>query len=285
MRIAISHTTAYHTDTPARTTQALRLTPPSLPSQKVLSWAVWVEGAGAAARYVDAFGNQVELVASSGPVAAVVITAEGVVETVDTAGVVGFPPDAAVPGVCLRDTALTLADAAIRAFAVSCRRETVLATLHAVLDGLHAQVAYETGTTESTTTAAAAFAARRGVCQDHAHIFIAAARTLGVPARYVTGYLVTEAAEDAAHHAWAEALAPELGWVGFDPANGQCPTERYVRLAVGLDAAEAAPVRGIRQGSAAERLTVSVAVAEQTQSQSQSQSGGRSGTQSQSQSQ
>jgi len=118
----------------------------------------------------------------------------------------------------------------------------------------------------------AAFASRRGVCQDHAHVFIAAARSLAIPARYVTGYLLTDGGDAVAHHAWAEALAPDIGWVGFDAANGQCPTERYVRLAIGLDAIEAAPIRGVRLGAARERLEVSVAVAEQGQSQSQSQS-------------
>lgn len=103
MRIAVSHTTRYHSDTPARAIQALRLVPATLRSQKVLSWQVRVEGAGATLRYVDAFGNQVELVASHGPVAEVAITAEGVVETADTVGVVGFPAeDLLVPAACLR---------------------------------------------------------------------------------------------------------------------------------------------------------------------------------------
>ncbi len=270
MRIAVTHTTSYHSDTPARAVQALRLVPRSLRGQTVLSWQVRVEGAGGGLRYTDAFGNAVELMASHGPTTSVVITAEGVVETEDTAGVVGFPPEAVVPAVCLRNTALTEADDAIRAFAATCRRETALATLHAVLDGLHAAVAYETGTTGSFTTAAAAFAAKRGVCQDHAHIFIAAARSLGLPARYVTGYLLTEEADAVAHHAWAEAMTPDLGWVGFDAANGQCPTDRYVRLAAGLDAAEAAPVRGVRLGAGSETLQVNVGVqASQSQSQSQ----------------
>lgn len=270
MRIAVSHTTSYRSDPPSRAIQALRLVPPSLRGQKVLSWQLRLEGAEAGLRYTDAFGNQVALAASHGPVAEVTITAEGVVETQDTAGVVGFPAEAVVPAVCLRETALTAPDDAIRKFAVSCRRESALATLHALLDRLHETVAYVPGSTASTTAAAAAFAAKRGVCQDHAHIFIAAARALGLPARYATGYLVTDEARAAAHHAWAEALAPDIGWIGFDPANGQCPTDHYVRLAVGLDALEAAPVRGVRLGGAVEQLRVSVEVsASQSQSQQQ----------------
>jgi transglutaminase-like putative cysteine protease len=275
MRIAITHATTYHSDAPGRAIQALRLTPATGRGQKVVSWQVRVAGAGPGLRYVDAFGNLVDLMASRGPVADVEIVAEGVVETSEVAGVVGFPAEGIVPAVCLRATVLTEADDAIAAFAGECRREGVLATLHAILDGLHAAMEYDTSATNSLTTASDAFAAGRGVCQDHAHVFAAAARSLGIPARYVTGYLVTDAAEAVAHHAWAEALAPDLGWVGFDPANGQCPTERYVRLAVGLDALEAAPVRGVRLGGARERLSVSVAVAEQSQSQSQSQGQGQ----------
>jgi transglutaminase-like putative cysteine protease len=260
MRIAVLHTTSYRAATPSRAVQALRLVPASLRGQTVLSWQLRIEGAEAGLRYTDAFGNQVALATSHGPVAEVTVTAEGVVESEDTAGVVGFPPEAVVPAVCLRETALTAADEAIRRFAASCQRESRLATLHALLDGLHADVAYVPGATASDTTAAAAFAAKRGVCQDHAHIFIAAARALGLPARYATGYILGDAAEAVAHHAWAEALAPDLGWVGFDPANGQCPTERYIRLAVGLDAPQAAPVRGVRLGGAGETMVVSVQV-------------------------
>ena len=267
MRIAITHTTTYHGDGATRAFQALRLTPPTCRSQTVLSWQIRVADSGAPLRYIDAFGNSVDLVASLGPVADVEIIAEGVVETIDTAGVIGRTDEAMVPAVCLRETPLTLPDAAIKAFAEECRGADTLATLHAIMDRLHEQVAYDTSATSSNTTAAAAFGARRGVCQDHAHIFIAAARTLGIPARYVTGYLLTDGADAVAHHAWAEALAPMIGWVGFDPANGECPTERYVRLAVGLDAIEAAPIRGMRLGASSERLAVSVAVAEQSQEQ------------------
>ncbi|MBN8890137.1 MAG: transglutaminase family protein, partial [Rhodospirillales bacterium] len=135
--------------------------------------------------------------------------------------------------------------------------------LHALMGAVHGRVAYVVDATTQQTTAAAAFADGRGVCQDHAHIMIAAARALGMPARYVTGYLLLEGDEaeaSVAHHAWAEAWVEELGWVGFDAANCLCPTDRYVRLAVGLDAASAAPIRGVRRGTGAEHLCVDVAV-------------------------
>jgi transglutaminase-like putative cysteine protease len=124
------------------------------------------------------------------------------------------------------------------------------------------------GATDSHTGAAEALADGKGVCQDHAHIFIAAARTLGIPARYVTGYLVmADPGPAAAHHAWAEAYVEALGWVGFDVANRMCPTERYVRLAAGLDAGYTAPILGSRRGGAGETLDVSVAVQQQSAQQ------------------
>jgi transglutaminase-like putative cysteine protease len=85
-------------------------------------------------------------------------------------------------------------------------------------------------------------------------------RTLGIPARYVSGYLTHGFGHEAhaASHAWAEAFVDYLGWVGFDPTNGTSATEAYVRIAVGLDYAEAGPVRGVRNGGGLETMTVIV---------------------------
>jgi transglutaminase-like putative cysteine protease len=125
------------------------------------------------------------------------------------------------------------------------------------------RIAYRPGTTHVGTTAAEALAGGAGVCQDHAHVFIAGARSLGVPARYVGGYLCLEENEEEqqAGHAWVEAYDPARGWVGLDPANGVLPGERYVRTSVGLDYASAAPVRGVRRGKGYETLQVGVQVA------------------------
>ena len=101
-----------------------------------------------------------------------------------------------------------------------------------------------------------------GVCQDHANIFISAARLSGLPARYVSGYLMmNDRVDQDATHAWAEAcMSNDLGWVGFDVSNGVSPDERYVRIAVGRDARDAAPIDGLRMGSADEKLIVSLQV-------------------------
>jgi transglutaminase-like putative cysteine protease len=168
--------------------------------------------------------------------------------------------------VFLKETAQTKPDAAIRALAEAVAGKDTLERLHALVGAVRDRVEYVPGATDQHTGAAEALADGKGVCQDHTHIFVSAARTLAIPARYVTGYLVLDgngASTASAHHAWAEAWVEGLGWVGFDVANRVCPTDRYVRLACGLDAAYAAPVVGSRRGGETETLEVSVAVQQQ----------------------
>ncbi len=143
--------------------------------------------------------------------------------------------------------------------------------MHALLARVHADIAFDTDPTHSATTAAQAFALRRGVCQDLTHIFIAAARTLGVPARYIGGYFhrADGVVQQEAGHAWAEAHIDGLGWVAFDPANCLCATEAHIRVAAGLDYLGAAPIRGMRYGGNSEALYVVVRV-DQASRQTQS---------------
>jgi transglutaminase-like putative cysteine protease len=139
----------------------------------------------------------------------------------------------------------------------------ILATLHALMKAINSEITFVVGETDATTTAAQAFSNKRGVCQDLAHIFITCARTLGVPARYAGGYFLrTDTVAQDAGHAWAEAHIDGLGWIGFDPANGICITERHVRVAIGADYLDAAPIRGMRIGGAGETLAVSVDVSQ-----------------------
>lgn len=267
MRIAISHATTYRYDgAPVHAVQALRLTPPGGVGQRVLSWQVMAPGIDSAASYTDAFGNLVHITATRGSDSFQVM-AQGLVETTDTGGVVGRTDEAATPALFGRTTPATAASDAINALARRVQAADPLSSLHTLMTAVHEEVAYVLDATTPQTTAAAAFAERRGVCQDHAHIMIATARSLGIPARYITGYLLLDDAENGdgaavsvAQHAWMEGWVAELGWVGFDAANNLCPTDRYVRLAVGLDALSAAPIRGIRRGTGAEQLEVAVAV-------------------------
>ncbi|MGQ7794318.1 transglutaminase family protein [Faunimonas sp. B44] len=267
MLLSIRHTTRYAYAAPGSfAVHRLRLTPAGNRMQRIVDWRLEAPGLEAAAEYTDGFGNRTHLVASAEPHSEWAVTAAGLVETEDQGGLVGMPEEAASPAVFLRSTPLTAMSAEMEAFAHGIQGATTLAKLHALLEGIAGHVAYDTDATHSGTTAAEAFERRSGVCQDHTHIFVAASRRLGIPARYVTGYLhlATEESE-AAHHAWAEAWVEDLGWVGFDAANGICPTEHYVRLACGLDAPSAAPITGVRRGGGGERLDVDVVVQQQQQ--------------------
>ncbi|MCY4396635.1 MAG: transglutaminase family protein [Rhodospirillaceae bacterium] len=269
MHLRIESATTYAYDRPPRhSTQYLRLTPQSGPGQTVGRWDISAPGALTA--WNDMFGNRCHTLSVERPGPALEIAVAGTVETRDTAGILPPSPADALPdAVYLRDTGYTGADHGIADFAEpwrdACRADR-LAGLHELMTAIHAEIAYVEGATSVLTTAGEAFAERRGVCQDHAHILIAAARSLGIPARYVSGYLWTgETGETgaggaafSASHAWAECRIEELGWVSFDPANGVCANDAYVRVAVGFDYATACPVRGVRTGGGGERMTTEI---------------------------
>lgn len=274
MRLKISHTTEYSYEEPVQySLQRLRLTPLTQPGQTVIKWETEVEGARTEVGYIDHFGNCVDLVSVNGDQQKVRIVASGEVETEDRAGVYG-PHQASGPlWLFLRETPLTKPGKLVRDLTKSVSGETDLATMHALMQVIHTEVAYKTGETGTGTTAEQALEQKSGVCQDHAHILICAARLLDLPARYISGYLMMEEkGEQAASHAWAEVHLQGLGWVGFDAANNMCPDERYVRIACGLDYRDAAPVSGMVTGLSAEKLTVVITVEDAGQSQSQSQS-------------
>jgi transglutaminase-like putative cysteine protease len=263
MRISVRHETHYEYDAPpAYSAQRLYLWPADFETQKTANWAIEAPGIDKALSYDDGFGNRVHILTFEELPSTISIVAHGIVECKDVAGLVRGLPHTAPDAVFLRVTKPTAANAAIRNLADKRFSDApVLEGLHNLMDDIHERIAYETGATDAHTTAAEAFADGRGVCQDHAHIFIAAARAAGIACRYVTGYLITgEGVSSTAAHAWAEALIPNLGWVGFDPANNTCPTDHYVRVAAGIDAASVAPIRGSHRGGTAERMSVDVRV-------------------------
>lgn len=263
MLVSISHTTRYVYEEKSRyTVQSYRLTPPSFGGQRVLSWSISAPGIETSTRFFDAFHNIGHLICITGDHSTIEVRAEGLVETEDRAGIVRGLTEVVPTRVFLRETDKTAPDDRLRAMGEKIRdASTIIDGLHTLMHTVRDEVDYEVGVTGAHTSAIEAFTAKRGVCQDHAHIFIAAARSAGVPARYVNGYFLCDSdAPSEAHHAWAEAFVEGLGWVGFDPANRMCPTDRYVRLACGLDAVSAAPIRGNRRGGAKEALDVLVEV-------------------------
>jgi transglutaminase-like putative cysteine protease len=246
--------------------QTLRLTPRNHDGQYVVSWRLDISADCRLDHHEDAFGNITHTFTAEGPLEELGVIVDGEVETQDTHGLVAGAIERFPSSLYLRETPLTRADGAIVAFARATQSgvsgQGALDLAHALLGRVHSELAFDPDPTHTGTTAAEAFALRRGVCQDLTHIFIAAARSLGIPARYVGGYFhrVDGVVEQEAGHAWAEAFIPDIGWVGFDPANGICPTDAHIRVAVGLDYLGAAPVRGARYGGGAEALTVKVHV-------------------------
>ncbi len=273
MRLSIRHTTRYRFREPvAYGVQRLRLTPKETQGQKILEWAMEYEGAKEELIYDDQNFNHVTLVSVLEGAQEVVVTCKGKVDTEDNAGVIGHHAGHLPLWAFLGQTPLTKPGPKIKALIGEVERseEGMVDTLHNLSNVIRDNVEYGTGTTGVSTTGEEAAANGYGVCQDHAHIFIAAARSLDIPARYVSGYLMmNDRIDQEASHAWAEAYVQGLGWVGFDISNGISPDPRYVRVATGRDYKDAAPVTGISFGAATEDLTVDLAVEQQMVDQQQ----------------
>jgi transglutaminase-like putative cysteine protease len=296
MRICVAHDTVYRYDAPCRgVIQTLRLTPRNHAGQYVVNWRIDVSADCRLESVEDAFGNIAHTFSLAGPVSELRLLVDGEVEVQDTAGVVRGAVERFPPSLFLRETALTRPDEAILAYAAQFPRPTAgttLPTLHNLLARIHQDFAADAVADPASDSAAASsdaaaahwttppaadvFRAGRGRPPDLAHIFVAVARALGVPARFVAGYVSRGAVQtdQAASHgaanttvggmgdAWAEAYVPDIGWIGFDPGNGVCPTDQYVRVAIGLDHLDAAPVRGFHYGVAREDVAITLKVAQ-----------------------
>lgn len=274
MRLAIRHTTRYSFKDPViHALQRLRLTPKETQGQKILDWEMQYENAHLELEFDDQNFNTVTLVAVKPGTREVTVTCRGTVETEDNAGVIGQHSGHLPLWSFQGQTKLTKPGPKLRALIRDVPKPeegTKLDYLHALSARIRDNVIYQTGTTQVTTTAEEAAGEGSGVCQDHAHIFIGAARAADIPARYVSGYLMmNDRIEQEATHAWAEAHIDGLGWVGFDVSNGISPDPRYVRVATGRDYRDAAPVTGISFGSTEQILTVDVAVEQQKEQDSQ----------------
>lgn len=274
MKLAIRHTTHYSFSEPVvHALQRLRLTPKETQGQSIIDWDMQYANAQPELQYDDQNFNTVTLVAVEPGASEVTVTCSGTVKTQDQAGVIGQHSGHMPLWSFLSQTALTKPGPKVREL----MRELdgpvdgkKLDYLHALSTRVRERVTYQTGTTGVRTTAEEAMSEGNGVCQDHAHIFIGAARSVDIPARYVSGYLMmNDRIEQEATHAWAEAHIDGLGWVGFDVSNGISPDPRYVRVATGRDYRDAAPVTGISFGATEQALTVGVAVEQQFEPQQQ----------------
>lgn len=267
MRLKLRHETRYDYAEPARgAIQILRLTPRNHASQFVRSWRVEIDADCRLDRDEDAYGNICHTFSIDGPLDGLRILVEGEVDAEDDAGMVRGALERFPAAYWASHTPLTEPTAGIAEFAADLAGQEggdTLAFLHQLNATIHRDFAFVPGETHAATRAGEAFEARKGVCQDFAHVFTAAARSRGVPARYVSGYFLrSDTNEQEAGHAWAEAYVPTLGWIGFDPAHGLCTGARYIRLAIGRDYLEASPIRGARLGGAGEVMKVAISLSE-----------------------
>ena len=251
MRISVRHVITQEFAPPARSViQSMRLRPRACESQSIMSWSIDADVDCQMREQHDAFGNFVQTLDAEGPLQKLTVIARGEVETFDTAGLLRSEKERFAPDVYLRDTDLTEADPALRKFAREAIKgaKTELDRPHFLMRAINEAIAFEAAKKEPAS-AIDVFKAKTGGSCELAHVFIAAARVVGVPARFVSGYLASdsdgaESAADASDlRGWAEAYVEGLGWIGFDPSICLCMHDGHVRLAVALDYLGAAPLR------------------------------------------
>ncbi len=258
MRLTIQHKTQYVYSEPVTyTIQHLRLWPLNGLGQHIKQWELNVNGH--LHRFFDTYGNIAHTLVIDEPHNKLLVSVSGEVET----GVGGLIPMQSVPvPIFLRDTPLTEASIAMQAFA----SQFDVHSLDAMMEALRDKMEYIKGVTKVDTTAAQAFELGKGVCQDHTHAFIGCCRSIGIPARYVSGYLFTEDGSLMQTHAWPEVWVNN-NWHGMDVSNGVKVDEMHVRVATGLDYRSASPVTGTRNGGGIEGMSSSVVVMNQGQEQ------------------
>ncbi len=267
MLLHVRHETVYsYADTVRYTIQALRLTPRREARQRVVSWSI--EAPGRRIEQMDAHGNIVHYLTYEAPHRELRLLVSGVVETDETTGQPNSHPRQLSPLAYRIASPLTAVDADLSRFAADALsgnddlRNRLLRGAKAVA----AAVAYRPGATQVSDTAVSVFQQREGVCQDQTHVFIACCRALGLPARYVSGYLYAGEEGGVASHAWAEVWLDDIGqWWGLDITHAIPVAGTHCRLAVGRDYLDAAPVRGMRRGGGQERMQVSVLVTDSSQ--------------------
>lgn len=262
MQLSIRHETLYRYSRPqAYSIQQMHLTPRAEPQQRALSWKI--SAPGHCEGYVDAYGNLSHTLTLNEPHDAVRILVEGLVATTALPGGRLQGGDSLSPLIFTVPTRLTQPTPELAELAFLCLPDgTATVSTTELLDlaaHIFGAVEYRSGATSVFSTAGEAMCLAAGVCQDHAHIFLACCHARGIPARYVSGYIDPGTTGHAASHAWVDAWADDgesAGWVSIDVTHNRLMTDAYCRLAIGRDYESAAPVRGMRHGGGEETLYV-----------------------------
>ena len=264
MRLSIDHRTSYRFSAPqTRLVQMLRLTPEDTHDQTVAAWRIDVDCDARLRTTRDGFGNIVTMLYAEGPLTAIDVAVTGEVLTSENPGVLAGALDPLPPRVFCRDTPTTEPGDALAKFARKVAGEMpALDALHAVNGALHERFKVLNRRGDPARAVTEIFSGKEANPRDLAQVMVAAARSLGAPARYVSGYCLSGfgGANRPTPHGWAEVWVEDLGWTSFDPCFATSTDDSYVRVAIGLDAAGAAPVAGYRMGDGEEELRAEVSV-------------------------
>ena len=270
MRIAVEHRTqlAYSADIVESVMDA-RLGPRTDEHQRWISFGIWVEPTASVRRYIDGFGNAAHLITVARPHRGVDVVMHGQIET--TLADPFQPPDARPTALGPGDVADFLTPSPLVPSALELvttagpfRDQPAFDAVQSLMHLVHERFEYRPDVTTVETSVAEVLTHASGVCQDFAHVLIGLCRAIGIPSRYVSGYIVAGADPDApkrgadASHAWVEAFTPTHGWRGFDPTNDLLASEHHVKMAVGRDYHDVPPTRGTFRGGAEETLAVAV---------------------------
>jgi transglutaminase-like putative cysteine protease len=262
MILTIQHETIYRYTAPlSYTIQQLRLTPRHEAHQQALSWHISAPGRCHAVE--DAYGNPSHMLTITGLHDEIRIVAAGRVQLEELDRGRLPEPGSLSPLVYTAATRLTMPVEPVAAFAARHLRGRNSQAMLDLAAAIQDAVAYLSGATEVTTVAADALALGKGVCQDHAHLFLACCRAQDIPARYVSGYIDPGTTDHADSHAWVDAWVEDgdfEGWISIDVTHASLQDLHYCRLAIGRDYDSAAPVRGVRHGGGQESLEVHVRV-------------------------
>lgn len=264
-KLYVTHKTKYSFEAgPLSGLQQIKKTPYSDSCQMVLDWSLSLKGAKEELSFIDSFNNNVHLIRIEPRTECLVIECAGHVEVEDKFGIRGYEISTIPLWVWTEDTNITKPGSNIRKLVKGLSLKNNISDFHKLMELINRSLGFEKNTTDVKTTAEAALKSGYGVCQDFTNIFIACCRLHGLPARYVSGFLLLENNQvQEAMHAWAEVFVEGLGWVGFDTANNVSPDDRYIRVALGRDYADAAPIKGLTSGVQNECLSVSIMISEQ----------------------
>jgi transglutaminase-like putative cysteine protease len=264
MWLGVEHTTVFVYDEPiAEAYTELRLRPQDDGGQRCSSFRLTAEPSDVAVlQYIDPFGNAVHHFDVLEPHDRLTLTATSEVYAPEAFAVLGRPLTLLEKHDYLSPTGYVPMVGPLEGFDSLSEDAPVFERATALMGSISRQLIYERGVTDVRTTADEVIALGRGVCQDFAHVLIAACRGVGIPARYVSGYLFDAEAREghAASHAWVDIFDPDRAWLSLDPTHNRWQNDCYVRVAVGRDYADVPPTRGVYRGSASESLDVKVRV-------------------------